>query len=106
MLRGIYTPGGVFIKWSLRHNIVTIASYGLLLPFALIGIVSLAKKRDKILWFFILPIFFHTLVHTLIWGETRYRLPIDMFLIISAGYGVSLTQKKYQISPRRNSVDK
>lgn len=92
MTHGIYRrfPGCRFESWSLRHNLVSIIFYGLLLPFVVIGVIAMAINKNKAIWFFILPVFLHALIHTFVWGEYRYRVPIDSFLIILGGYGIVL----------------
>ena len=81
MLYGIYESytSCIFIRWSLRHNIFSMIFYGLLLPFAAIGIISFTARRNKDIWLLLMPVFFHTLFHVLTWGEYRYRIPIDSF---------------------------
>lgn len=91
MLHGIYSPfpSCLFLRWSFRHNFASLVSYMPLLPFALIAIAVLAIRKNKNMWFFILPASFHTFAHVFTWGDCRYRYPIDFFLIILAGYGLS-----------------
>ncbi len=84
-------PQAKFCMWSLRHNLLSVFSYGLLLPFVVVAILYLIITKKKIIFFFVLPILFHTIAHGLVWGETRYRIPIDFFLIILASYGLMLT---------------
>ena len=95
LFRGVYRAFSSyeFVKYSLIHNIVALVSYGLLLPFALSGIIYLSRKKQKIVLFLLLPIFFHTIAHTLIYGLVRYRIPIDSILIILGAYGISITYR-------------
>ena len=90
MLGGIYTPYPVcnFKSWSIERNLASIVCYGTLLPFTLIGMLSLVNKRRKDVWFFFIPVLFHTIFYTLSWGSSRFRVPIDFFLIILGGYGI------------------
>lgn len=81
-------PDCRFIHWSTRHNIVSILFYGLLLPFMIYGIIDLLRRRQKILWFLIFPLCIQTLLHVMQWALTRYRNPIDSFVIILASYGI------------------
>jgi len=92
MVYGIYEPYNncSFIRWSFRHNIFSIIFYGLLLPFVAIGIIGFAAKGNKDIWLLLLPVFFHTLFHVVTWGEYRYRIPIDSFLIILGGFGIAV----------------
>ncbi|MDP2924191.1 MAG: glycosyltransferase family 39 protein [Candidatus Omnitrophota bacterium] len=90
MFSGEYTPFPFckFIKFSFRHNVISLISYGILFPFTLIGAIMLAMRNKKAFLFFFLPIFLHTFIHTLTWGEYRFRVPIDFFLIILAAFGI------------------
>lgn len=97
-----------FLFWpvqesSLASNVARVASFGLFLPFMLIGIgLSLAKCQWKeirilansapsstqcrhlvLIFAFIL---LYTVIHLASWANVRYRLPVDAFLIMFAGY--------------------
>jgi hypothetical protein len=74
-------------KWSQKHNVAGIVSYGLLLPFMLYGIFRLIRERRTIWVFLVLPIVVQTLLHVLLWARNRYRMPIDSFVIILAMFG-------------------
>jgi len=89
-----YTNGAIILKRSLLGNICSIFSYGLLLPFSLIAIFHLRKRR-KVLLFFLLPIFFHTILHMYIAAIARYRVQMDSFLIILAGQGIALVYLRW-----------
>jgi hypothetical protein len=80
-------PDCRFVYWSTRHNLMSILSYGLLLPFMLYGLVDLLLGRKRMFWFLIFPLFIQTFLHVLQWALTRYRNPIDSFVIILASYG-------------------
>jgi hypothetical protein len=95
-------PDCRFVYWSTKHNLVNIFSYGLLLPFMVFGIVHLFLKKNKFVWFLIFPLFTQALLHTIQWAKTRYRTPIDAFVIIIACYGLVqiytfLEKKKYNM---------
>jgi len=106
MLHAIYKPftNCGLMYWSLRHNIVSILSYGLLLPFAVTGAILMVVKKDRIVWVFLIPIFFHTLTHLFSWGEYRYRIPVDTFVIILGAYSLSSIYTYF--SKMRNSYGK
>lgn len=74
--------------WSLQHNLLSLFSFGLLLPFMLYGIFKLYIRKNKWLLFLITPIILQTLLHILMWGKERYRIPIDSFVIILGCYGI------------------
>jgi len=84
-----YTPSGEFNgNWSLRHNVSSILSYGILLPFMIYSVIYLFKKKEKIIWVLLFPIVVQSLLHILMWGKERYRNPIDSFIIILGTYGI------------------
>tara|TARA_Y100001970_G_scaffold294299_1_gene450065 strand:+ start:19763 stop:21031 length:1269 start_codon:yes stop_codon:yes gene_type:complete len=74
--------------WSLKHNVSSILCFGLLIPFATIGIIIMLKEKHKASLFLLLPILVQTLIHMLMWSRDRYRMPIDAFIIIIAAYGI------------------
>ena len=104
MLHGIYDPRPTcrFIYWSFRHNLFSLIFYGTLLPFILIGISILLIRKKKVTWFFLIPLLFHTVFHTLIWGEYRFRTPIDSLLIILGAYGIDSVYKFLLIARKRS----
>lgn len=90
--------------WSLKHNLMTGLSYGLLLPFALLAFVFLIrKKRWKKVYLFGSIIVFHTLIHiTFIpYTRDRYRHPIDFIIIILGIYGIFIL---YDLIKSRKSI--
>jgi hypothetical protein len=76
--------------WSLRHNLSVGLTYGLLLPFALYGIILLFRQRWKIAIFLTSILCYHTLIHVLFipFTRNRYRIPIDAVIIILGIYGM------------------
>ena len=99
-------PGGSYNVWSLKHNLINLIFYGVLLPFMLVGIVTLFRKRRKELIFFAIPIIAQTIIHTFIWSRERYRHPIDTFIIILAVYGfvtiLNFIQEKRKSNEKRS----
>lgn len=81
-------PDARFQNWSLRHNLASGLSYGILIPFMLFGIYFLIRQRNKIVIFLVFPLAVQSLLHVLQWGHTRYRIPIDAFVIIIAFSGI------------------
>lgn len=89
---------GYFVFWpssdsSTISNLARMASFGVLWPFMLYGLlVSLFKGRTALslrppsatvlLYGFIL---LYTAIHVLTWTLIRYRLPVDAFLVLFAG---------------------
>jgi len=77
--------------WSLKHNLMTGLSYGLLLPFALLAfIILIRKKRWKEVYLFGSVLLFHTIIHIAFipYTRDRYRHPIDFIIIILGIYGL------------------
>jgi hypothetical protein len=81
---------------ALISNISRVGSFGLLLPFMIVGVLgTVSKMRDPtrfqnrqfaILLF--LFIGFYSLLHFLSWTLIRYRLPVDSLLIIFSVLGI------------------
>lgn len=64
-------------------NVLRVFSFGVLVPFAIVGLVyGLKNWRDLLLIY--LFILIHTGVYATSWTMIRYRLPIDVFLILFA----------------------
>jgi hypothetical protein len=92
---------------SRLSNLARIASFGVLLPFALVGLavgassaradVDLGEEPGKQTWpaagLLYLFIVVFTLIHLLSWSLARYRLPVDAVLVIFASNGVSYLSK-------------
>jgi hypothetical protein len=84
-------------KWSMSHNLSLILSYGILLPFFLAGIYYSIKSRN-VIWPVMLNILLlHTIIHiTFILSQNRYRIPIDVIIIVAAFYGLTSIYEKYR----------
>jgi len=83
---------------SLLSNISRVGSFGILLPFMLVGVwISILRFRNPshpsqqsqlgLVFMFIIV---YTCIHLLSWTLIRYRLPIDGFLIIFAALGIKI----------------
>jgi hypothetical protein len=81
-------------SWSLRHNVSSIVFYGFLLPFMIFAVYDLVRKKERTWYFLTFPLIIQTLLHVIQWGKTRYRIPIDAFIIILGSYGVYLTVRQ------------
>lgn len=76
-------------SWSLKHNVSQGLTYGVLLPFFLIGIFFITRLRYKYGLFLTVIILTHMIIHLfLAHARNRYRIPIDSFIIIIAFYGI------------------
>ena len=84
---------------SLLSNFLRVSSFGLMLPFALIGFFQVGKKLffnfprfesvKELDWVpLILFVVVYSLIHFFSWTLVRYRLPIDGLLILFAASGL------------------
>lgn len=71
---------------SLKFKIISFISYGLVLPFFILGLVLLLKQWKKMLLFYAL-IFIVVFSHLITASQIRYRLQIVPAFIIFAGMG-------------------
>jgi 4-amino-4-deoxy-L-arabinose transferase-like glycosyltransferase len=71
----------VFPKTTSRDRVISVFSYGLLLPFFLIGMMFALQRHQKpwLLFFWILNFCLVTLIAH---GSTRFRLPVEPVLIL------------------------
>ena len=69
------------------HKLVGLSSYGVLFPFWVLGaVLCLRRIRSlSVLYGFIV---YFTLVHALLYGKLRYRLPMDTLLIAFGATGL------------------
>jgi len=74
--------------WSLRHNLTSFVSYGILLPFMLVGVFFMVRNKNRNIWFLIIPLFIQNLLHVILWANYRYRVPVDAFVIILGTHGM------------------
>lgn len=91
---------------SLPSNIVRVLSFGVALPFMLLGTGLWlragqrgAPRRNPSLANGLLLLSFavvYTLIHLLSWSLIRYRLPVDAVLLVFAGYGLAVTLGRLQ----------
>lgn len=73
--------------WSLRHNLAGILTYGLLLPFALVGTVLAVKRRHRATLIMAGTIVSYAVVRGFTGGDDRARLVVEPLLILVAVYG-------------------
>jgi hypothetical protein len=70
------------------------------------GIFRMFKSNKRDVWFILFPILVHNLLHVIQWALTRYRNPIDAFIIILSSYGFimvyDLLKEKRLFILRRN----
>jgi len=87
--------GGSSKRRGLLYEILGLGSYGVLFPFMIIGAVICFKRfrHLAVLYGFIL---YYTLVHSMLYGKLRYRLPLDPVLIAFAVAGITWLLKEYR----------
>jgi len=93
---------------TLLSNASRVLSFGVFLPFMIYGLILSIRHlrrggplrstaKDTLVWpdlhpthvvLFLLFIASYTAVHLASWANVRYRLPVDAFLILFAGYGL------------------
>ena len=76
-----------------RDKIISLSSYGLILPFSIVGMLLSWKMWRKTLLLYLLIAFF-TLFHMVFLASIRYRDPIMPFVIIFAAHGFWLAIKR------------
>jgi 4-amino-4-deoxy-L-arabinose transferase-like glycosyltransferase len=88
-------------------NFVRVASFGLLWPFMLYGLIMCFLRRTRLAGRLDLALFLvlfagvYTLIHLLVWALVRYRLPVDAVMIIFAGLALAdVVQRIDQLSIR------
>jgi hypothetical protein len=83
------TPGrGAEPAWSVRHNLVSIVNFGLLLPFFLAGVVIALRRRHRVALILVGLVVWVALVRGFVGGGEDVRLPADPLIILVAFYGV------------------
>jgi len=88
--RGAYMANGFRYQiWSLRHNLISLALYGSLLPFFLYGLITLVKRKRVEGYVLGIIVCTYTAIHVFfLWSITRYRLPLDSLVIVLAMLGL------------------
>ena len=69
---------------------VSILSVGPLYIFAIVGMISMWRGREKRreLSLFVLIVMSFALSYALSWGKIRYRVPVDPYIILLSAWGV------------------
>jgi len=91
-LRGSYVGNGLRYEppYTLKHNLGEGLTYGILLPFFLIGCYFVIKRKNKYGIFFIVIIFAQTFIHVVLAHvRNRYRIPVDSLIILISFYGIT-----------------
>jgi len=68
--------------------LISLLSYGILLPFSILGIIFSIKKWKQFTFFYGLIGSF-TMIHLIFWSQIRYRLPIMPYIIVFAAFSLN-----------------
>lgn len=99
---------------GLISNLSRVASFGILLPFMVYGLVlSFLFRPWSLLRWMISPVFLlhlfivvYTVIHLLTWALIRYRLPVDAVLVLFAGLAlVDLYERLFLPRRSRHEVE-
>jgi len=74
--------------WSVRHNLISIAQYGLLIPFFLLGMYLSFRKRNTAGLVMTVAIGGYYLIRALYGGSERARGLVEPMMILLAFYGI------------------
>jgi 4-amino-4-deoxy-L-arabinose transferase-like glycosyltransferase len=74
--------------WSLRHNLASLSTYGVLLPFFLAGVAFAIARRNRAMLIACGAILCYAFVRGFMTGDDRPRLVIEPLLILVAVYGL------------------
>ncbi len=74
--------------WSLRHNLISIVSFGILLPFFIIGTIRALMKKQREALLLVFVTLFYFLIRIFYGGSERIRLQIEPLIIILAFYAL------------------
>lgn len=80
-----YIEGSKYKKHFLI--LVSLFSYGILLPFSLFGIYLSFKQWRSFITFYAL-LFSYTFIHIIFWSQIRYRLPLMPVILLFASAGL------------------
>ncbi len=86
--------------WSLRHNLATIISFGLLLPFFAAGVAFAWRKRHRAPLVLAGIVACHAILRGFLGGSDEARLPMEPLIILLAFYGL-----RELLEARRNAGD-
>jgi 4-amino-4-deoxy-L-arabinose transferase-like glycosyltransferase len=82
--------------WSTRHNVSSILTYGLVLPFFIFGVWIVLRERRREAYILVIAIFAHTLLHVIKFALPRYRAPVEPAIIILGMLGLIYAWSKFK----------
>jgi len=103
---GYIGSGFRFQLWGWAHNIIWLSTYGILLPFLIIGVFYSVGRFNRIGIVLVLVFIAHTLTHVLFaWVRNRYRLPMDGMIISMSAYGLYCLRNRISIFSDMNGAE-
>lgn len=82
-------PDPAAVGWSLRHNLISLVEYGLLLPFVLAGVVFAFRKKSYTGLLCAASVAVYSLTCFFYGGGERARMAVEPLLMLLAFYGIS-----------------
>jgi 4-amino-4-deoxy-L-arabinose transferase-like glycosyltransferase len=89
--------------WSLRHNVINIVLFGLLLPFFVIGIIYAFRDNERTGQLITLTVVGCFLIRLFYGGSEHTRLPVEPFIILLAFYGLFRLIDRFRGAPEAAS---
>ena len=81
--------------WSFWHNLAGILFYGIFLPFYIIGLYFMLKKKIYLVFIISLIPILHSIIHIyMIWPLERYRSPTVFIIVCASFYAISQISEK------------
>ncbi len=81
--------------WSLRHNLISTVSYGLLLPFFVFGMILAIRKRNRTALMIAATILTYYVMRAYLGGSERARLAADPLIVLMAFYAVLYIVRRF-----------
>ena len=98
--------GGIEPAWSLRHNLVSIINYGILIPFFLLGLVLVVRDRNSTGIMLAVVTMAYFVMRTYLGGNERMRLAVEPFIVILAFYGIMwIGSRLWKTQPSEEAQD-
>ena len=86
----------VLPPWSVRHNLVSVATYGVLLPFFLLGVWFSTRSRNLAGMVLTVAVGGMYLIRAFYGGSPRTRVPAEPLIILLAFYALAELYKRYR----------
>lgn len=90
---------------SFQNKIAAILTSGILLPLGWLGILLSFKVYYRKTVFLIMLLISISMIHTIFLSTIRYRVPVDLYMIIFASYTVQEIYKKYKLYQETKNIN-